>query len=247
MIRDACFRFYWKVRGWLAPGLRYSQYSYEEAIAQHVSAETRWLELGCGHAVLPAWRFEQERELVQKARFVAGLDYDLPSLKLHRTISRLVRGDITRLPYQNGTFDLVTMNMVVEHLDNPERQFEEVYRILAPGGVLIFHTPNAYGYGVIAARLVPEFPKRKFVSWLEGRPEGDIFKTFYRANTKRRVKALAQACGYQVAEIRLICTDAILASVPPLFIPELIVIRALMTKPFESLRTNIIGVLRKAV
>jgi hypothetical protein len=80
---------------------------------------------------------------------------------------------------------------------------------------------------------------------IEGRIEGDIFRTFYRANTRKRITELAEASGYRVVDIRMIVTDAILASVPPLFLPELMWIRALMTKPLKSLRTNIIGILQK--
>ena len=245
MLRQACYEIYWKVRGKIAPTLQYSQCLYEEVIRSHVRETTRWLELGCGHAVLPSWRYDQEKELVKKSPLVVGLDYDLPSLKAHRTISRIVRGDITRIPFRDNSFDLVTMNMVVEHLDDPVPQFQDVNRVLAPGGVLVFHTPNALGYGVLMARLVPEWPKRKLVGIIEGRPEGDIFKAFYRANTQKRIVELAAATGYKVVEVKMIVTDAILASVAPLFIPELLWIRALMTRPLRGLRTNIIGILRK--
>ncbi len=245
VITSGRFNLYWKVRSKIAPTLKYSQYLYEDVIRRYVREDTHWLELGCGHSVLPQWRLNEEKELVHKCRFVAGLDYDLPSLRIHETISHRVRGDITKLPFRDNSFDLVTMNMVVEHLDDPERQFRDVNRILKPGGIVIFHTPNALGYGVLAARLVPEWPKRKIVRMVEGRPEGDIFRTYYRANTRRRITNLALASGFEVVDIKMIVTDAIMASVPPLFVPELMWIRALMTKPLESLRTNIVGILQK--
>jgi SAM-dependent methyltransferase len=142
-----------------------------------------------------------------------------------------VRGDVATLPFKNGCFDLVTANMVVEHLDRPDRQFQEINRILSPNGLFLFHTPNALGYGVMIARLVPEWLKGKLIYLLQGRQEEDVFKVFYRANTEKRVTELASASGFKVAKVDL-------------FI-ELLWLRLLMTRPFRPFRTNMIAVLQK--
>ena len=51
-------------------------------------------------------------------------------------------GSAIDLPYADGSFDLVIIKHVVEHLDQPEKCIQELGRILAPGGVLILATPN---------------------------------------------------------------------------------------------------------
>jgi SAM-dependent methyltransferase len=61
--------------------------------------------------------------------------------------------------------------MVVEHLDNPDEQFREIGRILKSKGVFLFHTRNAFGYGVILSKVVPEWLKGKLIYLLEGRAE----------------------------------------------------------------------------
>src|SRR5262249_12238021 len=111
-IRAPLLRLYWAMRRVIAPTLRYSQYPYEEILAAHVRRDTRWLDLGCGHHVLPPWRGEQERRLVATCRSLVGLDADLVSLARHRSIDRRVGGDMTRLPFADASFDLVTANMV---------------------------------------------------------------------------------------------------------------------------------------
>ena len=46
------------------------------------------------------------------------------------------------LPFNNGTFDVVVSNQLIEHLFDTDAFAKEVYRILRPGGVCICSTPN---------------------------------------------------------------------------------------------------------
>lgn len=46
------------------------------------------------------------------------------------------------LPYADSMFALVTCTEVIEHLDNYRRLVRETARVLQPGGVVIFSTPN---------------------------------------------------------------------------------------------------------
>src|SRR5436190_1689026 len=60
------------------------------------------------------------------------------------------------LPFTDGVFDLVTANMVLEHVAEPERLFREVERVLVPGGRFLIHTPNLHGYTTAVTRLLPD-------------------------------------------------------------------------------------------
>jgi 2-polyprenyl-3-methyl-5-hydroxy-6-metoxy-1,4-benzoquinol methylase len=46
------------------------------------------------------------------------------------------------LPYANDCFVLVTCIETIEHLENYRQLIREVYRVLRPGGVAVFSTPN---------------------------------------------------------------------------------------------------------
>src|SRR5579864_6218031 len=114
--RDKLQGLYWKTERLITPGLRFSQQYYEDELQKLVSSHTRWLDLGCGHQVLPPWRLEAERELVGRAGQVIGIDPDVYSIGMHRTIQDVRVGTSEHLPFPDCSFDLITANMVVEHL-----------------------------------------------------------------------------------------------------------------------------------
>ena len=175
---------------------------------------------------------------------MVGLDYDLHSLLNHRTITCKVRGNISQVPCKNNTFDLITSNMVVEHLDKPYEQFKEICRVLKPQGLFIFHTPNIHGYTTGASILIPEVLKTRLIYILQGRKEEDIFKTYYRANSPSKIRSLGKLTGFIIEEIKMVATSAQFIF-PPIVILELLLIKLLMTKSLRMLRPNIIAVLRK--
>jgi ubiquinone/menaquinone biosynthesis C-methylase UbiE len=218
---------------------------YEDTLLEHVSPEDEWLDLGCGHQLLPPWRAESERHLAARPRRLVGLDYELPALKAHPSIHDRVCGSILTLPFDDGSFDLITANMVFEHLEDPERALREIHRVLRPRGRVIFHTPNELGYTTLLARATPEFAKGKLVQLVEGRPEEDRFRTYYRVNSERKVRMLATQTGFTVRRVRLICSAAQFVVLPPLLVVELFMLRLLMMRPFRKLRTNLIAVLEK--
>lgn len=244
-MRRKLYEIYWKIRSVITPTLRHSQSIYEEVLKTHIEPEMKWLDLGCGHQVLPVWREEEEKRLVANCGMIVGIDYDLPSLRKHRTISLRVRGDINTLPFKDSYFDLVTANMVVEHLAAPAIQFREINRILKPGGTFLFHTPNAIGYPSIMTKLTPENLKHKLIYLLDGRREEDVFETHYKANTRNQITTLAVMTGFEVRKIKMTVSDAVFALFPPVAIPELAYIKMLMMPRFKTLRPDIIATLKK--
>ena len=246
-LRDRLYGAYWKLEQRVVPGLRNSQMAYEEALFEATDEGVEeWLDLGCGHRLLPEWRSAQEASLLGRATHVVGVDVDLPSLKTHRTIRRLVNGDVGRLPFADGSFDLVTCNMVMEHLDEPAFQLREIRRVLKPGGRLLFHTPNAHGYAVVLARVLPAFARAGLIRWLEGRAEADVFPTYYRCNDAQAIKRLADEAGFVPTFIRYVSSNAHFAVVLPLALIELLYVRLTRAARFEHLRSNLVVSLIRA-
>jgi SAM-dependent methyltransferase len=229
----------------VAPRVRYSQEVYEEVLLAHAARATAWLDLGCGRRILPPWRGEAEQTLVRACPQVVGIDIDYNAVAENRSLSLKCLASATTLPFAEDTFDLVTANMVVEHLDDPATQFREIARVLKRGGVFIMHTPNALGYPTLLARLLPGPVKTRLAYYLDGRAEEDVYPTFYRANSGTALESLARESALTIVEPRFVVTTAVFALVLPVAFVELLWLRVLMTRPFERFRTNIIAVLQK--
>jgi ubiquinone/menaquinone biosynthesis C-methylase UbiE len=225
----------------LAQGLRFNQDVYEEALAGAIEGTTVWVDAGCGRHLLPAWREDAERTLVARAAMVVGCDVDDVSLRTHRTIKRLVVADLEQLPLKMGSVTLVTANMVVEHLQNPELVFAEFARVLAPGGRVIVHTPNAHSYFVLASRWLPRAWRLWLVRRLDTRTPDAVFPAYYRANTIRKLRQLMTHVGLIEEKCRMVASDAVLAGLPLLAAFELLYIRLTLRPSFRWMRVTILG------
>ncbi len=118
---------------------------------------------------------------------------------------------------------------------------------MIPGGLFLIHTPNVLGYSTMLARLVPERFKPWLIALLEERKEADVFRTYYRANSPRRLADVGARAGFETTETRMIVTSAMFGVVPPLAVAELIWIRLLMTRPLLSLARISLAYSRKAM
>ena len=150
---------------------------------------------------MPAWLPDadaHQRRLVGRAGRVFGIDLDLPSLRQNRAVEARVLAGTDRLPFTDDAFDLVTANMVVEHLDQPRVTLDQIARVLRPGGVFLYHTPNYNNPITRAAAFVPQGLKNRVVKFLEGRDEDDVFPTRYRMNTPDAVQRYAEEAGMRV-------------------------------------------------
>lgn len=235
------------MEGIIVPNFRYPQNIYEKLLKENINRNTVWLDLGCGHQILPSWRKRTEEELVKSCKRVVGIDYEQQSLLKHNSIRNKTRGEIASLPFKEGAFDMITSNMVLEHVKEPDKVLKEVYRILKPKGVFIFHTPNLYGYYTLISRLIPGNLQKKIVYLIDERKEDDTFTAYYLINTPDAIKKIANRVGFNIKKIKLLTSSARLIILPPLVILELLWIRILMTRLFKKLRTNLIVVLEKNV
>ena len=238
MLKPRLFRLYWTLERVIAPGNESSQAEY----ARVVTPTTRWLDLGAGHQLWPEW-LEGQEEVARRARLLVGLDPDLRSLAENRLVHHRVGG--LTLPFRDGAFDLITANMVFEHLDDPVGVLREIRRVLAPGGQCIFHTPNARYWQTALGRHLPQPIKNRLVSFSEDRADEDVYPAHYRINTASDVRTCAERAGFAETRLLLLNTSSAgrILLLGPLVVLELLWIRLTRLSALAGLRSNIIGVI----
>jgi len=141
------------------------------AVRRHLPAPADVVEVGCGAGFMSALL----AGLRNRPRVIGG-DRSAAALRLARAAraSRpnlaLCRIDARDLPYRDRSVDLVVCLDVVEHLEAPEPLFAEARRVLRPGGVLLFSTPNPASLG---ARLKGARPRAT------GRPQAERSREWF--------------------------------------------------------------------
>ena len=181
-------KFYGK--GWTHP-----YRTYEKIILDHISPESVVLDAGCGQNA-PVLQ-----KLVGLGKYLIGIDV----CRLHKAEEydslSLLKSDLQTISLRDNSVDVVISRSVLEHVENPEKAYREIHRILKPGGHFICLTPNYYDYASLIAKLIPNRFHSRIVQLTEGRDEDDTFPTYYRSNTERDIKKLAKTTGFEVTLI----------------------------------------------
>ncbi|MBF6625027.1 class I SAM-dependent methyltransferase [Aerococcaceae bacterium zg-BR9] len=126
-------------------------------------SNTKVLEAGCGDGAILF-------ELLQLFKIEGhGIDFSAVALDtarknmaLNNKYFNLELSDVRNLPYENDYFDRILSLGVIEHFESPTESLKEMYRTLAPGGILILMTPNKYSFGKIDRIVKMIFKKWKF-------------------------------------------------------------------------------------
>jgi SAM-dependent methyltransferase len=107
---------------------------------QHVGTGLKLLDLGCRDGTLTA-EYAPGNEVI-------GVDID--DAALERCRQRLgietlqLNLNSERLPFADGSLDVVITAEILEHLQFPDDAVAEVHRVLAPGGLFLGSVPNSF-------------------------------------------------------------------------------------------------------
>ena len=97
----------------------------------------RLLDVGCGMGIFLSMAKERGWE-------VSGVDISDYATKFARERFGLscFAGKLKDLRFQDRYFDVITMWDVIEHFEDPLEELNEIRRILADDGIILFDTPN---------------------------------------------------------------------------------------------------------
>ena len=118
---------------------------------------------------------------------VVGCDLNLHKAIELRYPAQTV-GNILALPYRNGTFDVVYLGEILEHLWSPIEGLKEVFRVMRPQGTLILSVPHVFSLERIVKWV---FFGRDTIGYSE-------HKTFF---TPAIMVNLLQATGFTVQSV----------------------------------------------
>jgi SAM-dependent methyltransferase len=106
-----------------------------DAILRRCPAYDRLLDLGCGTGGVL-------RDQMARSHCV-GIDRSQLALRVcqSRGFTSLARADLTRLPFQSQSFDVVVLLDVLEHLDDDVGFLRAASRICTPGGRMVISVP----------------------------------------------------------------------------------------------------------
>jgi SAM-dependent methyltransferase len=122
---------------WWYTGRRKILTSFVEDICRRVTdRRPRILDVGCGTGA----------NLLMLSQYgdAQGVDVSEDALAFcrERGLENVKLGAAEKLPYDDGTFDLVTALDVVEHLDDDLAGLREMRRVLRPGGRVLLFVPT---------------------------------------------------------------------------------------------------------
>jgi glycosyltransferase involved in cell wall biosynthesis/SAM-dependent methyltransferase len=138
----------------------------------HPFAGARVLDLGCGHGY---------DTLAMRAAGATVVPLDMDGAKLVATghpLSGSLRGDATRLPFPDATFDGIYCSNLLEHTPETPPVFDEIERVLKPGGWAWVSWTNWYspwgGHEIVPLHLLgPDLGLKLWRRWF-GEPRVNV-------------------------------------------------------------------------
>ncbi|KAJ3152188.1 hypothetical protein HDU89_001407 [Geranomyces variabilis] len=160
----------------------------------HLTADQTVLDVGCGPGTITA----DFAKLTKHVTAIETTDSILAIAAQHASAKGVTNitfelGDVHKLKYADGTFDVVHAHQVLQHVSDPICALREMHRVTKPGGI-------------VAVREV-DFAGTVWYPAVEGLPEWlALYSRVARANggepdAGRRLHAWARAAGFDPIKI----------------------------------------------
>lgn len=150
-------------------------------IERRTNGRGRLLDVGCATGVLLA---------AAKASGWDATGVDVSAFAVGECRARgldVLHGDLRSVELPAEHFDVVVLDDTIEHVPDPGRAFDEIRRVLRPGGVVTLNTPN---FGGVLRQLMGRH-------WFHCKPPEHLY--YFSPHTLR---ALLEAHGFRNVETR---------------------------------------------
>lgn len=161
---------------------------YTRMLDEQIPLNVKILEIGCGTGQLSMYLAHSQRQIV-------GVDLSLNSLKLASEFKQknginnvtLIHADIFNMPFMENSFDFVICKGVLHHTFNCKKAFEQVVKLIKPGGFIILGLYNTYG-------RLPTWLRKQFYNFFPQKigKIDYVLKNFAKSDAKRRSWILDQ-------------------------------------------------------
>ena len=136
-----------------------------------------------------------------------GLEFDEAKVRKAQTHphygARVRQGDLQQMPFPDGNFDYALLNEVLEHVPDESRALKEIFRVLAPGGLLFVFSPNRWfpfeTHGICwknGGKKIPHWVP--FIPYIPLRLGSKFFSYWARNYWPSEICALLRGAGFVV-------------------------------------------------
>lgn len=117
---------------------------YKEKISKIFTEKKRIIDIGGGLRVIKEKnnRYDAANEWIRP--LIEKVDYKI--LDPVPDYNPDIIGDIHDLPFPDSSEDAIICIAVLEHVENPIKAYQEIYRALKPGGYCLIYVPFLYYY-----------------------------------------------------------------------------------------------------
>ena len=184
-------KFYLENEGWSNGSTE-----FRSLISNYIDMTSTVLEIG------PGTTSEMSEYIKVNCKSLIGLDIDHRAMD-NPWLTECYIYDGVKFPFEADKFKVIIADYVMEHVEFPLEMFSEISRVLMPGGVFIFRTPNTRHYVTAIAKYTPHWFHLKVANWSRGYPDKELEPnlTIYKSNNEKDIKKLCRHSLLELSEI----------------------------------------------
>jgi SAM-dependent methyltransferase len=190
----------------------FSEHDFDGKVAAYRGVLTTIEEFGVKGRLLDigAGRGESLKAAKDKGWEAVGLEPSSDFARAARLNSgaEVVEARLEQRPFEENSFDAVTLGAVLEHVFEPTALLAEIHRVLKPEGILWLDVPNEAGAFYAIGNMYQRLRGRDWVVNLS--PTFPPYHVF--GFTPPSLRRLLQATGFETLKLKTYATTAVIAT-----------------------------------